>query len=75
MKKILFGSVLSTVFILLTLMSCSNEPPKSELEKKSENLAEAAKDFGKEVGESTKTAGEDMKDAAHSCCRAGSWAS
>ncbi len=65
MKKILFASVLSTIFISLTLMSCNNEPPKSELEKKSENLAEAAKDFGKEVGESTKTAGEDMQDAAH----------
>ncbi len=65
MKKILFASVLSTVFILLTLVSCNNEPPKSDLEKKSENLAEAAKDFGKEVGESTKTAGEDMQHAAH----------
>ncbi len=65
MKKILFASALSTVFILLTLVSCNNEPPKSELEKKSERLADAAKDLGKEVGESTKTAGEDMQDAAH----------
>ena len=65
MKKILFASVLSTIFVSLALMSCSNEPPKSELEKKTENFAEAAKDLGNEVAESTKTAGEDLKDEAH----------
>jgi gas vesicle protein len=65
MKKILFASVLSTIFVSLTLMSCNNEPPKSALEKKTENFSEAAKDLGNEVAESTKTAGEDLKDEAH----------
>ncbi len=65
MKKILFASVLSTIFISLTLMSCNNEPPKSELEKKTENFGEAAKDLGQEVGRSAEKAGEDMKDEAH----------
>ena len=65
MKKIFFATILPTIFIALTFMSCSNEPPKSELEKKSENLAEAANDLGKEIGKSGEQAGEDIKDSAH----------
>lgn len=64
MKKILFATVLSTVLVSVALTSCNNEPPKNELEEKTEKLAEAAKDLGQEVGESTKTAGEDLKESA-----------
>ena len=63
MKKIIFVSALS-ILVGLTLTSCSNEPPKSELEKKSDNLGKAAEDLGKEAAKSAQETAQDMKEAA-----------
>ncbi len=44
MKKVFFPTLICTIFISLSFMSCINEPPKSELERNSERMAETAQD-------------------------------
>lgn len=66
MKKVLLAIIISTIFISLSFMSCSNEPPKSELEKKSENMAETAQDsihgLQKDIDEARTNLREDINN-------------